>query len=166
MAAIKKIKDVVDRIYAWSQAICDARLNGGYSRKWCLLDYEGSLSDQEAIRAHFDREKLNQAFKKQYEEIHKKGNEVSAITAERYSVYQKEIHLIYGCTKSVIARHKTRLQHYRDDLSNKKVRIPLSLRKGLTQFAHIERSNDNTSPTPSAAMLPAAVTSPTGTVAA
>lgn len=148
MAAIEKIKDVVDRIYAWSQAICDARLHGGHSRKWCLLDYEGSLSDQEAIRAHFDREKLNQAFKEQYELIHEKGKEVSSLKEKRYSVYQKEIHLIYGCTKSVIARHKTRLQHYRDDLSNKKVRIPLSLRKGLTQFAHIERSNNNTPPSP------------------
>lgn len=88
-------------------------------RKWCLLEFTEALT-MENIRKFFDRKALN-------EEYVLKVKNRSGANQKAYAHLQLEINAIYSTHKSFASRHKTRLQCYTDDLSQKAYRTKASL---------------------------------------
>lgn len=100
-------EDVVNALQDWSLEAGTKRVE----RPWCLFGLTAAFN-QENIAKLFDRSEIGKEYQKRYVEIdpHKK---------KPHSFLQIEAHLIYGAHKAFVARHKTRLQHYRDDASQK-----------------------------------------------
>ena len=68
----------------------------------------------------FDRKEKNAEYVKLYEEQ-------DYANRKPFVYMQKDISATYALHKSFVARHKTRLQYYRDDFSNKHARVTSSM---------------------------------------
>lgn len=80
-------------------------------RPWCLFGVEDPV-DRLEVTNRFDRSDLFQQHAERYQEA-------DPIRKKPHSFLQVECHLLYGIHKAFVARHKTRLQAYRDDASQK-----------------------------------------------
>ncbi len=95
-------------------------------RSWCLLDMEGPIN-QQTIADHFERDDLNDEFVEKF-------NDLDPVTKQPHSYVQAEIDQIYAFQKSFTARHKTRLQAYRDDCAQKNYHTWNTLAMGYGRF--------------------------------
>ena len=104
------IKELLTSLKSWMEAVYSSTANME-ARPWCDLGHKEALN-QEKIREHFDREELNKIYETRVKEE-------DYTKKQPYAFVQAEINLIYGFHKCFVARHKTRLQHYRDDCAQK-----------------------------------------------
>lgn len=120
-----KLSVIVSEVKLWLKNAYSSTL-GTEQRAWCMLGItdrntqaHGSASGPvvdltpSGIAEHFDREDLNTQFEKQYN-----GSDIP--TKECHSYTQVEINLIAAAHRSFAARHKTRMQLYRDDCEVKR----------------------------------------------
>lgn len=121
-------KELLDTYQGWLVDACDSIHN----RPWCMLGFNKHISTENFL-AYFDRQDLNDQYVARY-------NEQEPLNRKQHSFFQAEVHLIYGFHKSMVARHKTRLQIYRDDFAQKRYHI----RRGLSQaYANVVKETHN-----------------------
>lgn len=113
---------VIDMLQAWAIEAATKRSD----RPWCLFGLEEPFN-HEAVAALFDRSALFAQYEKRY-------NETDPIKKKPHSFLQVECHLIYGTHKAFVARHKTRLQAYRDDSSQKAFHVRRTVEKAYSRF--------------------------------
>ncbi len=104
--------------YKWLDTSRDSSLLG-LARKYCLLD--AAQLDWRYFRdTLFDRKEANATFVKVYE---------SNVLDEKKPLVtlHKDIDATYSMHRCFAVRHKTRMQLYRDDLSNKGKRLRMSV---------------------------------------
>lgn len=80
-------------------------------RKWCLFGLSFPIN-RESLAKLFDKKELVDKYVERYKEK-------DPAKVKPTSYIQAEINLIYGFHKGMTARHKTRLQIYRDDAAQK-----------------------------------------------
>jgi hypothetical protein len=110
------------RYQDWLVEACDNFNN----RPWCLLGFNARISEKE-FKAYFDREELNDQYKSAF-------NAESQQAKVPHTFIQAEIQLIHGFHKSMVARHKTRLQVYRDDFAQKRYHIRRALDQAYNHY--------------------------------
>lgn len=93
-------------------------------RRWCTLELEGTT--QASLREYFDRSAANAEYATEFTK--------TAESTVPYAFLQNESDLIYSLHKSMVARHKGRLMHYRDDCSQKSHRTYTALSLGLAKY--------------------------------
>lgn len=132
------LDELLTKFVVWLQdEVTDNRVDGDEKpRIWVLqaLGFDKELT-QENLRNFIDRTKLHTEFKKRYKErnIAKK----KAGTA-----IELELAALYSFAKCLVERHKTRADYYRDDLSNKGVRIPTALGISSITLEEIKTEQD------------------------
>lgn len=89
------------------------------ARTYCLLGAE-RLDWRYYRDILFNRDEANAIYVKNYTSKDLK-------TKQPGTTLQRDINATYSLHRSFVARHKTRMQTYRDDLSNKGKRIPYSI---------------------------------------
>ena len=104
--------------YTWLDSARDAVLTGS-TRAYCLLNAK-QLDWRYFRDTLFDRKEANKTFVDIYES-HDPKKKKPLVTLH------KDIDATYSLHKSFAARHKTRIQIYRDDLANKGQRIKSSV---------------------------------------
>lgn len=112
------ISDLFTSFTSWLSSIQDSNITIA-ARKWCLMGFNQAIN-QENIRAFFDRSKLNEDYIKKY-------STRNLADQKAYSHIQLEINAIYSLHKSFASRHKTRLQYYTNDFSQKTTRTKAAL---------------------------------------
>jgi len=126
-----EIRELLEKYQEWMKtSIVDKRIaNGedGYGWLYKALAYSEKLGIKE-FQDFFDRAELNQEYKSQY---NKEGKE-----RDPYSWLQAEINLIYSFHKCFAMRNHTRVQCYRNDLSQKGVRTKSTINIGLGKFLY------------------------------
>jgi hypothetical protein len=138
MATIKTLEELFDKLHPWfEENIPNARKQlDSEGRKWFLsiLDWSQDLKES-SLRKATDREQLNTDFRARYKEEDpqsKKG--ISAI--------KLEISQLYSFNKSLVLRHKSRLQCYRDDLSQKGARNMFNSWQSIAIFKEFKQNLD------------------------
>lgn len=116
-----RLEIIIDELTGWFKKTFNA-CKYHKARPWCTLGFKEDIT-LENIRKHFDRSELNTEYKK------KRSNTDNA-TLQPYAHIQAEIHSIYGAHKSFVARHKSRLQFYRDDCAQKGFHTLISVYMG------------------------------------
>lgn len=107
-----ELKTVMQGFFDWLKFLYESAEKGEFERKWCTLGMTTSLS-QESMLKFFERAQLNKDYVARWKDTDPK-------TQRPYAFIQAEIDAIYSTHKCMVARHKSRLAHYRDDLSAKK----------------------------------------------
>lgn len=102
-----------DKFREWLTNI-EASCTSATSRTWCMFGFDKAITFSELAK-FFDRKDLNDQYIKKY--VNK-----DIAKQQAFSHIQLEINAIYGIHKSFASRHKTRLQCYKDDLSQKTFR--------------------------------------------
>lgn len=140
---------IVNSVCCWFVKTTN-NINDPELRQWCTFsdlatsdscNNSGVLKSlkREDIAAAFSRKTLNDEHDKRY-------NEGKPGKVQPYAYLQYEINQIYGAQKSVVARHKTRLQSYVDDCAQKNFFLYNSLQKGLGTFNFQSDLLDKTKP--------------------
>lgn len=88
-------------------------------RPWCHLNFSKPFTFSNLI-GFFKREQLNNDFKVNY-------NSTDINAKKPVSFIQSEIQFIAQVEKAYIVRHKSRLQYYRDDFSQKQYHLKKSI---------------------------------------
>lgn len=102
----------------------------GYTWSYKGLDYDKELTLKD-FQDFFDRKELNNEYKTRYEE--------SQVNAKKASAWiQHEINLIYSFHKCFALRNRTRLQSYRDDLSQKGARNKAAINNAIGKFIAVK----------------------------
>lgn len=114
--------DVISKLQSWSVEAATKRSN----RPWCLFGLDKPFN-QENVAALFNRSELFGKYAERY-------NETDPIKKKPHSFLQVECHLIYGTHKAFVARHKTRLQAYRDDSAQKAFHVRRTVEKAYARF--------------------------------
>lgn len=134
-----KIEELFKKYLAWfmkeSDSIEQLRLkNDEKGRKWCYkpLEYDKDLTLEE-YQTFFDRKKQNDEYAERFKE-----DDIPAKKA--FAFYQTEINLIYSFHKCFAMRNMSRLQYYRNDLSQKGVRVPSAVRNAMGKYKLMRES--------------------------
>lgn len=124
----------------WLKKVYEAASIMDAERPWCMLGMptdENAVSlTQEAFLGYFDRTDLNNLYVKEY-------TNKDSTTRKPHSYIKAEANIIYGFHKGMVARHKTRIQHYRDDCSQKTYRTWNSVVMGFARFKADKYAVDN-----------------------
>ena len=116
-----RAKEAIDGLQAWTLEAATKRTN----RPWCLFGL--TKIDVESITALFDRSELVSEYNTRY-------NEHDPLKKKPHSYLQTEINLVYGMQKAFTARHRSRLQVYRDDAAQKAYHCRRAVTKAFTKF--------------------------------
>lgn len=111
-------------IQGWLTQTTSSNAELSNERRWCTLELEDTT--QEALREYFDRTEANDEFASEFSKAEETG--------VPYAFLQNESDLIYSLHKSMVARHKGRMTHYRDDCSQKNYRVYSALSIGLAKY--------------------------------
>jgi len=117
-----KAKEAIDKLQEWS---LDAAVKREV-REWCLLGLDEPIT-QSSIAKLFDSSEVAEEYARRYVEK-------DPLKKRPHSFLQIEAHLIYGLRKAFTARHRTRLQHYRDDASQKAFHTRRTLMNAYAKF--------------------------------
>lgn len=109
-------------------------------RPWCTFGLDGAPT-QEAVAKLFNRDDLVKKYKDRY-------NDRDPQSKQPHSYLQVEIGLLYGMHKAFVSRHKTRLQCYRDDSSQKAYHTRRAVTKAWKKFEVSRDEADAASTTP------------------
>lgn len=111
--------------------------NDADGRKWFAkaIDYNEPFK-LEKLRKITDREKLNTEYVKRFEE-----KDVQA--RKGISALKIEISALYSFNKCAVQRWKGRMHFYRDDLSQKGARNPVSVGQSYALFDEFKKNLDN-----------------------
>lgn len=115
-------KQAVDEVVNWCVSAATLRT----TRPWCLFGLTGPVTG-EKLRELFDRSDLE----KKYAD---RVNEKDPQKKRQHSYVQTEISLVYGIHKAMAARHRSRLQLYRDDASQKAYHTRRAVQAGQTKL--------------------------------
>lgn len=116
-------KEYIPKFQEWLGEATSSLATAGKERTWAMMSYFGKSLTKANIIAFFERVALNDRYVAIVESKSGKHDEA-------YGQIELEINNIFGFQKGFAARHKTRLQYYEDDLSNKGHRTV----ENLTQF--------------------------------
>lgn len=119
---IRRAKELISSFQSWAMEAGTRRV----LRPWCLLGFDGKLLSKE-IASFFDRTELAKQYAARY-------NERDPLKKRAHSYLQIEINLIYGFQKAFVTRHKTRMQIYRDDSSQKAVHCRRNITKAFSWY--------------------------------
>lgn len=116
---IKSLSALLKKFAAWMQTeipVGRVSENDATGRTWFLssLEYDKTLLPKD-IREYVDRKDLNKEFVKRYLNMDVKS-------AKGVSSIKVEISALYSFSKCFSQRYKSRIQYYRDDLSQKGAR--------------------------------------------
>ncbi len=135
----KTLEELFNKVKTWfEEDIPQARLRlDQQGRKWFLkaIDWNEDLT-LKSLRKATDRQQLNQQFKERYKEDNPQAKK--GISALKIEVGQ-----LYSFNKSLVQRHKTRLQYYRDDLSQKGARNMYNLWQSYAVFKEFKQTLDS-----------------------
>lgn len=120
-----ELKTIITEVRDWLKNAYTSVAEGSEVRKWCMLGLEKNPT-LDSINEHFDREELNNKFKEQY-------NNTDLPSKEAYAYTQTEVHMIAAAHRSFAARHKTRMQVYRDDCQVKNYHITSAITMGYVK---------------------------------
>lgn len=128
----RSFRDYLDAFESWMDTIVKVFNFSEASRPWTYIGsfYNDALTKQ-AMVSFFDRQDKNKIYTDEVENIN---------SAKGYAHLEMEINSIYGSHKCFAQRHKTRLQYYEDDLSNKGCRIGRNLNKSIGRMNHFYTS--------------------------
>lgn len=115
-------EQVIQKLQDWAVEAAVKRSD----RPWCLFGLEGPIT-RESLAALFDRTDLFAKYAERF-------NETDPVKKKPHSFLQVEAHLLYGTHKALVARHKTRLQAYRDDSSQKAYHVRRTVDKAYSRF--------------------------------
>lgn len=125
-------KDLIKDFLTWyKDTVVQKRIeNGEVGYDWCYKDinFDDELTI-EAFQTFFDRQDKNDQYKQFYEQKSLDGKKA-------YAWLQHEINLIYSFHKCFAMRNHTRLQLYRNDLSQKGARVRSAVNIGLGKFLY------------------------------
>lgn len=96
------------------------------ARPWCVFEVEQPFN-RENIFKYFDVTDLAKKYSERFvttDQLQKKP----------HAYLQTEINIIYGFRKAFVCRHKTRLQLYRDDASQKAYHCQRAIIAAFTKF--------------------------------
>ena len=96
------------------------------------LDYDKDYTTKDC-QEFFDRTKLNDTYSERY-------LSTDIPNKKPHSWYQKDINCVYSFHKCFAMRNVSRLQYYRQDLSQKGQRNKAALLNSLAKFAHLKDS--------------------------
>lgn len=120
---MSSFSDYVLQIQTWLTKVSQSNAELSTERPWCTLDIEDTT--QAGLRDYFDRTDLSEEFVSAHEDESK---------STPYTFLQNESDLVYSLHKCMVARHKGRLMHYRDDCSQKDVRVYSAISIGLAKY--------------------------------
>lgn len=124
-----KIEELLRNYNQWATDVVNLRLdNKEKSRDWLYkqlgLTYTPELKK---LQEFFDRTAQNEEYVKRY-------NEESIPAKKPHAWYQTEINMIYSFHKCFAMRYNTRLQYYRNDMSQKGKRNITAINQALAKF--------------------------------
>lgn len=119
------IKQLLAEYKRWLEAAYSSNADFE-SRPWCDLGHKEALNQEEFLK-YFDRKELN-------DEYIKRVKEKDITQKQPYLYLQAEINFIYSMHKSFVARHKTRMQYYRDDCAQKHYHTRSTIEMGEGKF--------------------------------
>lgn len=129
-----KAKELFKKFVKWfSTTVVDARLDNeekGYDWAYKDIEYKEKLQ-VEQYQKFFDRQEHNTKYKQRYEDTNPSSK-------KPYCWYETEINLIYSFHKCFAMRNQTRLQAYRNDLSQKGKRTKFSVNASLGKFEFLK----------------------------
>ena len=135
-----RIKELVKKFHTWAkdQLIDTHRVKNeevGYNWVYKDLKYDDDLNIK-AYQKFFDRAQLNAEYGKRY-----KVEDIPA--KQQHAHYGAEISMIASFHKCFAMRNQTRLQYYRNDMSQKGARafsaVNIALGKHLYLFEHADQ---------------------------
>lgn len=133
------IEDLIAGFQRWAkETIVSLRLkNGemGYGFNSTDLKYTTELTLL-AFQGFFDRSKQNATYVKLFNDTNIPGKKPHAF-------YQQEINMIYSYHKCFAMRHRSRLEYYRCDMSQKGARAYSAINIGLAKFMHLRDNANN-----------------------
>jgi hypothetical protein len=135
---IKTLDDLLKGVRDWFQVnIPDSRTKTSTQRQWFITamkwDKTLKLAD---LRKATDRTQLNTDYTTRFDEEDVKARKgISAIKIE--------ISQLYSYNKCFVQRYKTRLQYYRDDLSQKGARNMYNTWQSHAEFQELKQNLDN-----------------------
>ena len=116
-------KEAMDSLQDWSLKAATLRVE----RPWCMFGLDTQATPA-AIAALFDRSVLVKEYIARY-------NELAPKKKKPHSYLQSEINLLYGMHKAFVARHRTRLETYRDDASQKGYHTRRTVTRAMSKFS-------------------------------
>lgn len=135
-----KSKELFDNLKKWFEdVVVDYRKENkeeGYDWVYKSLNYKRELKVSE-YQQFFDRSEHNSKYDSRYKEK-------SPASKKAYCWMQTEINLIYSFHKCFAMRNQTRLQAYRNDLSQKGKRTKFSMLASLGKFEYLKESAEKT----------------------
>jgi hypothetical protein len=134
-----KIEDLIKSYCTWLTDNVKKRIDNGdvgYSWVYKSLEFPDEEVTREEIQKFFDRAEQNDEYEKRYteEDLSKK---------EAFAWIQSEINMIYSFHKCFGMRYTSRLQYYRNDLSQKGVRTQSAINISLGRFLWKRESTEN-----------------------
>ena len=115
-------KQAVDGVINWCMSAATLRAD----RPWCLFGLVGPVTSAK-LRELFDRTQLQKTYADRF-------NEKDPQRKRQHSYVQTEIGLVYGVHKAMAARHRSRLQLYRDDSSQKAYHTRRAVQAGMVKL--------------------------------
>lgn len=119
------LRTLIDETKDWLKNAYTSLSTWSEVRKWCVLGLEKTPTD-DSIEELFDRSDLNNTFKEQY-------SNSDIPTKEPYAYSQVEVHMLGSAHRSFAARHKTRMQLYRDDCQLKNYHVTSAITMGYVK---------------------------------
>jgi len=115
---MKTFSPFITNYKVWLDSARDTVLKAGV-RTYCLLGAE-QLDWRYFRDTLFNRDDANKTYVANYKSLDLKAKKPG-------TTLQRDINATFSLHRSFVTRHKTRLQVYRDDLSNKGKRLPFSV---------------------------------------
>lgn len=127
-----QIEDLISDFLTWStNTVVQTRLanaENGYGWLYKDINYTDDLS-VENYQKFFDRTSQNEEYVKNY-------NVQDNSSKQPYAWLQNEINMIYSFHKCFAMRNATRLQYYRNDLSQKGARTSSAINIAIGKYLH------------------------------
>lgn len=119
-------KELIAELQRWALEAATKRS----IRPWCLLGFTSSFNHKN-IANLFGRNEIGQEYKARYQET-------VPSKKKPHSFFQIEAHLLYGAHKAFVARHKTRMQYYRDDSAQKAYHTRRAVDKAFSRLSVLQ----------------------------
>lgn len=130
MEGLMRGENVVTAIQDWTMEAGTRRVD----RPWCLFGLDLPIT-QANLAKLFDRQEISEEYKLRFAQT-------DPLKKKPHSFLQIEAHLVYGAHKAFVARHKTRLQHYRDDASQKAFHNRRAVTKAFAKLSTMQAKAD------------------------
>lgn len=132
------LEELIQKFQKWAKEdVVEKRVTNdedGYSWVAKSIEFSDEL-ELTSIQDFFDRKGKNSEYKSNYEEEDIKGK-------QPYAWLQAEINAIYGFHKCFAMRNHTRLQLYRNDLSQKGARAYSAIHDAVGVFLHKKEASE------------------------